>query len=292
MTSNVTVDLRTVWASSATSAWAGGLNGTLVYYNGAQWQVRASGTANEIIQIHGTAANNIFAFASNYQSSLLYFDGTSWATVATVPLYYTYAIYAIGTKDVLVFGRTNSTSADNQTLMRYRDVGGTWQATTLKQGTGFRRANFGYRMWAESLTSVYLPGGNFWDGTDITMLGQPTYLSGGPGRMWKSGSLILGQDWQNGSTVMYSYQSSNWTPMATGFAGTIEDFHGPSASRIFLVGNTSTSGGTTAHVLYYDGVGWTESPLPAGVGRLRAVWALATGDVFAVGNAGTILKGP
>ena len=291
MTSNVSVDLTTVWASSATSAWAGGEAGTLAYYNGAQWQVRASGTTQDIAQIHGTASNNIFAFAGTYQSALLYYDGTSWSTVATVPLYYTMSIFTIGTKDVLVFGQTTSTFGSN-TLMRYHDVGGTWQATTLKQGTAFRRANYGYRLWAESLTSVYLPGGNYWDGTNVTVLGQNTYSLGGPGRMWKSGSLVLGQDWQNGTTIMYSYANNMWTPMATGFVGTIEDFHGPSADRIFLVGYTSGNSMTTGHVLYYDGVGWTNSPLPAGVPRLQSVWALATGEVFAVGDAGTILKGP
>jgi hypothetical protein len=293
MTSNVTVQLNTVWASSATSAWAGGASGTLVYYNGAQWQVRASGTTQEIFQIHGSASNNIFAFAGTYQSQLLYFDGTSWATVGTLPLYYTMAIATIGTKDVLAFGQTTSTFGSN-TLMRYREVNGTWQSSVIKQGTDFRRANYGYRLWAESLTSVYTPGGNYWDGATVTPLGQPTYSLGGPGRMWKAGSLVLGQDWQNGTTVMYSYASAtnSWTPMATGFAGTIEDFHGPSANRIFLVGYTSSSSTTTGHVLYYDGVGWTNSPLPMGVPRLHSVWALPTGEVFAVGNAGTIIKGP
>jgi len=289
MTSNVTVELKTVWASSATSAWAGGVAGTLVYYNGAQWQVRASGVTSDIYQIHGTASNNIFAFADTYQTKLLYYDGTSWSTVATLPLYYTMSIFTIGTKDVLAFGQTSSSGG--YSLIRYREVAGTWQPTTLAT-TGFRRPNYGYRIWAESLTSVYLPGGNYWDGTTVTPLGQATYSLGGPGRMWKSGSLVLGQDWQNGTTIMYSYAPSAWTPMPTGFAGTIEDFHGPSANRIFLVGYTSTSTTTTGHVLYYDGVGWTNSPLPAGVPRLHSVWALATGEVFAVGLAGTIIKGP
>ena len=291
MTSNVTVDLGTVWASSATSAWAGGANGTLVYYNGAQWQVRASGTTQEIFQIHGTAANNIFAFASTYQSALLYYDGVSWSNVGTIPLYHTMSIFTIGTKDVLIFGQTTSTFGSN-TLMRYREVGGTWQQTILKQGTAFRRSNYSYRLWAESLTSVYTPGGNYWDGVNATPLGQATYSLGGPGRMWKSGSLVLGQDWQNGTTVMYQYVSNAWTPLATGFAGTIQDFHGPSANRIFLVGYTSGNSTTTGHVLYFDGVGWTNSPIPTGVPRLRSVWALATGEVFAVGDDGVIIKGP
>jgi hypothetical protein len=294
MTSNVTVELKTVWASSASSAWAGGASGTLVYYNGAQWQVRASGTTGDIFQIHGTASNNIFAFAETFQTQLLYYDGTAWATVATLPLYHTMAIATIGTKDVLVFGQASSTFGSNA-LMRYREVGGVWQGTTLKQGSAFfRRSNYGYRIWAESANDAYLPGGNYWDGTNATMLGQATYSLGGPGRMWKSGSLVIGQDWQNGTTVMYTYQASTnmWTPMATGFAGTIEDFHGPNANRIFLVGYTSANSTTTGHVLYYDGVGWTSSALPAGVPRLRSVWALATGEVFAVGDAGKIIQGP
>ncbi|HEY5923388.1 MAG TPA: hypothetical protein VIV11_17030 [Kofleriaceae bacterium] len=292
MNSNVTVELKTVWASSSASAWAGGANGTLVYYNGAQWQVRTSGTTQEIVQIHGTTANNVFAFAGTYQSQLLHYDGASWSPVATLPLYYTYSIFAIGTKDVLAFGQTNSTSSNGDTLLRIQYTGGTWQTTTLKQGTVFRKPNFSYRMWAESPTSVYLPGGNFWDGQAVTPLGPATYFGRGPGRMWKSGSLVLGMDWQNGATVMYQYQptTSTWTPMATGFAGTIEDFHGPSANRIFIVGYTSNP--STGHVLYYDGNGWTSMQLPAGVGRLTSVWALASGEVFAVGAAGRIVSGP
>jgi hypothetical protein len=291
MTSNVTVELKTVWASSATSAWAGGAAGTLVYYNGAQWQARASGTTRDIMQINGTASNNVFAMVDNYQTMLLHYDGTSWSPIGTLPIYYTYAIVAIGTKDVLAFGQT-VLSSTSQTLLRYREVNGVWQLTTLKEGTTFRRPNYGYRIWAESPTSVYLPGGNYWDGTNNTLLGPATYSGNGPGRMFKSGSLVIGQDWQNGTTIMFSYAPNTWTPMATGFVGTIEDFHGPSANRIFLTGYTSANGTTTGHVLYFDGVGWTSSPLPAGVPRLRSIWALATGEVFAVGNAGTIIKGP
>ena len=50
-------------------------------------------TAPEAVEHpHGTAANNIFAFAGTYQSELLYFNGSSWATVGTLPLYYTMAV--------------------------------------------------------------------------------------------------------------------------------------------------------------------------------------------------------
>ena len=64
--------------------------------------------------------------------------------------------------------------------------------------------------------------------------------------------------------------------------------HRANANRVFLVGQT----GGTGHVLYFDGQGWTSAVLPSGVGRLRGVWSLASGEVFAVGHDGTILQGP
>jgi hypothetical protein len=286
MNSNVTVNLNAVWGASPTSVWAGGDNGTLVFYNGAQWQVRPSGTTWHVSHLHGTSASNVFALAS---SAVLHYDGTSWATVPlTNPLYATYAIWAVGTKDVLLYGRVSSSSTIDA-LIRYHQVNGVWQATTLKSG-GFRNSNYGYRMWATSLTSVYTPGGNHWNGSTVTQLGQATYSSRGPGRMFVSGSFVLGQDWQNGATKLYTYNSASdsWSPMATGFAGTITDIGGTSPSRVFVVGTLSSAG----HVLYYDGVGWTDLQLPAGVGPLRGVWALASGEVFAVGNGGTVLLGP
>jgi hypothetical protein len=285
MTSNVTVQLNTVWASSPTSAWAGGSAGTLVYYNGAQWQVRSSGTGTDILQIHGTAANNVFAVT---YTQLLYYDGTSWSVAATVPLGST--IFALGTKDVLVYGPVTTTGT-TRSLVRYREVSGSFQPTTLVQGS-FRLPDQGSRMWAESATSVYLPGANYWDGTTVTPLGQATYSTAGPGRMWKSGSLVLGLDDEFGPTVLYRLDGTMWTPLATGFAGFISDFHGPSQNRVFLVGGISGASGTTGAVLYYDGVGFTSEVLPAGVPGLRAVWGLATGEVFAVGDGGTIIEGP
>jgi hypothetical protein len=45
-------------------------------------------------------------------------------------------------------------------------------------------------------------------------------------------------------------------------------------------------------VTYYDGTGWTNAVLPSGTDTLTAVWAAPTGQVFAVGDNGTIVGGP
>ena len=43
---------------------------------------------------------------------------------------------------------------------------------------------------------------------------------------------------------------------------------------------------------YFDGVGITQQPTPANTALLNAIWAAPTGEVFAVGTGGAIIKGP
>jgi hypothetical protein len=295
MVSNTTFDLDAVWAASGSSAWAGGAQGTLVYWNGTQWQVKSSGTAENIIAIHGASATSVFALGA--QGSLLYWDGASWTKISgtTNVLATPLTLYADSATSVWEFGtKVSGSVADG--LAHYTFSAGTWTgvAVTNSGATAapFRRGTYGYRMWFESPTAIYLPGGNLFDGTSNALLGQSVYLGEGPGKIWKSGNLILALSWENGSTGLYQLVGNTWTPMSTGFAGTSNDFHGPSASRLFLVGKTYTSPNYTGHVLYYDGSGWTEQVLPAGTDSLTSVWALSSGEVFAVGRGGTIVKGP
>src|SRR4051812_4600867 len=60
-----------------------------------------------------------------------------------------------------------------------------------------------------------------------------------------------------------------------------------SAGNVWSVGFTTTSGGTAAAVLHYNGSTWNRSALPAvsGSSALTAVAAVAANDVWAVGHA-------
>ena len=236
MNSNVTVNLEAVWAATAAYAWAGGDSGTLVLNDGTKWQVRPSGSFSSSRR---SMARRRPTSSRSRGITILHYDGATWS-IRTSPLTQTVSLFAIGPKDVLLFG----TSAAGLALVRLKEVGGNWETTMVKEG-GFRQANFSTRMWAESLTSVYLPGGNYWDGATVKQLGEPTYGTRGPGRLWKSGALVLGLDWQNGITPMYQYRATDntWVPMPTGFAGTIDDFQGSGDKRVFAVGSINQPGG-------------------------------------------------
>ncbi|MBX7116613.1 MAG: hypothetical protein K1X64_19970 [Myxococcaceae bacterium] len=296
MTSNLTVDLRTVWGSAPNAVWAGGIGGNLVFYNGAQWQVRPLGTTAEVLQIHGTAANNVFAMTAG--ARVYYFDGMVWSQLPVNPTstftYYASAIYALGTKDCLVYA---DIVGGYQQLYRLHEVGGIWSWTALGPGANafYQKADSsGSRMHADSVSSVYTPGQNYWNGTKVTQLGGVTSYP--IGQVSKFGSAIYGLNYETSVATLFQYEGgpNTWKALGTGLSGVLEDFHGTSGNRIFLVG-TSYPGGTTAsakgHVIFYDGVGFTDLPIP-NVGRLRSVTSFASGEVFAVGHGGTIIKGP
>jgi hypothetical protein len=80
--------------------------------------------------------------------------------------------------------------------------------------------------------------------------------------------------------------------MNPGFAGYYSDVTGTAPNRVFTTSNGTINGQAAGAVLYYDGVGWTRQVIPAGTPPLRAIWAAPTGEVFAVGDYGTIIKGP
>jgi hypothetical protein len=91
---------------------------------------------------------------------------------------------------------------------------------------------------------------------------------------------------------VYRWAGNAWTRTNTGISGALTGITGTSSSRVFASATTSASP-VFGRVLFFDGVGWTQEPLPSAVpSRLMAIWAAPTGEVFTVGYGGLVLKGP
>ena len=81
------VALHGVWASAANDAWAvgdapmGG-NGTILHFDGSAWQPVASGVADNLTSVWGSAASDVWISTASEQ--LLHYDGTSFATLEVV----------------------------------------------------------------------------------------------------------------------------------------------------------------------------------------------------------------
>ena len=133
-----------------------------------------------------------------------------------------------------------------------------------------------------SATDVYIGGGAtyHYDGTKLTELKATTGFG-------SYGVAAFGST----QVLSYAYSSvgrwdgTQWLSVPTG-QGSIYSIAGSSFSNVFAVGATS-GGGTAA---FWDGTGWSGEMLPARTPSLLGVWVAATGEVYAVGSSGIILK--
>jgi hypothetical protein len=69
MASNTTANLDKVWGSGSNSVVAVGQNGTIMYYNGAGWELQESGTSESLTDVW--AASNTDYYIVGYGSTVI-----------------------------------------------------------------------------------------------------------------------------------------------------------------------------------------------------------------------------
>jgi hypothetical protein len=282
MTSNTTNNINSLWGSSASAVWAVGDLGTAVVYNGAQWQVRSPATTASLSSVSGTSASNVFAAGAD--RNIYKFDGTSWSLHATVPLGTAtkLGVFVDGI-NTLWIGVDDTTGGGGGTMKLYRSVNG---VVTLVGPTtsGSYLAAEGTQLWAFSPTDVWISGtlSGHYAGT----LPLTTESVGAFG-IWGSSpsQVFLGF-----LATLYRWNGASFDVFNTGLNATIYGVAGTSPTRVFGCAwqNTVNAGA----VFFFDGVGITQEAIPANTPLLNAIWAAPTGEVFAAGNGGGIIKGP
>jgi hypothetical protein len=298
MNANTTAGFVTVWGASASAVWAGGYGPTFDFYNGIAWEVVPTGVTDGSypLQIHGTSASNVFAIMSN--AKLMHYDGTSWTTLSTVlgPYLDEATIAVIGNNDLFVTGTTSANpnatpyETGNHTLTRVTN--GVASTVTTWTDNFLNESFLSSRMWAFSASDAYLPGlpAFHWNGTTMTPIGSTAVLQSRVAHIWGASDAAVYSDWDGVSLL----NSSGWSalnPPTNDLA--VNDLSGTAANRVFAVGGDAEFDGDSDGIVFvYDGVGWTTPTMPANLPSLFAVWAVASGQVFAVGPNGTILTGP
>jgi len=273
MQSNALANLYAVWGSSATSVWAVGEGGAALYYDGIRWQAKPSG-AGRLLSIHGTAENNVFAAS---RDQVLRFDGTDWKEVFHLSPY-AYAdamcVFAYANDDVFAY------TTDGR-LMRVKDGASTRLGSRGQSGLTTDKCG----VWAFSPTNVWVSGqiASF-DGSAFNDAGSPW----GNG-LWAADAQHLFTFSESGANVS-RWNGSSWQLLNTGMSGYIRGLAGSAPNRVFAVG--TRPGNVEGWVTYWDGSGWAAQQIPSETPRLNGVWVAPTGEVFAVGDTGTILKGP
>jgi len=277
--SGVTSYLRGVWGASGSDIFAVGDDATIIRGNGTTWKTMAvPQNTNHLMGVDGTSSTNVFAIESSLASAsagVYRFDGTSWTKRTTVGCYDFCCVGAIGPDDAYLWNsggqliRVTNGVAKLVTSISTPD--------TLDHDCMLR---------VRSASDVYISGGftYHYDGTSITEL----KASGGTSQ-GSEGLVAFGptQVITFVSSTVGRWNGTQWTSIPTGL-GVVLGIGGIAINRVFAVGYSSS--GATGTASFWDGSGWSGETLPAGTLPLYGVWAASTGEVYAVGAKGTIVK--
>ena len=239
--------------------------------------VDAPVTGHTVLAVWGSAKNDVWAAGT--AGKILHFDGTSWTEVPSPTKQTFFTIWGSSASDVWI-------ASSRSAIFR----GGPYEP--------------GMSAAAWSPVAEIAPPRPSWSPKEAMML---TLWGSGPDDVWIAGEPYpiddgLGYASQWRSRVPTEDDASSWTPTGIG-GGTepttppIRGLWGSSKSDVWAVGggdglyySSVSTRGKTYHATELDEAGspiWTEVDSQS-VPLLFSVWGSSAGDVWAVGNEGTI----
>ncbi|MBI3074469.1 MAG: hypothetical protein HYY84_20345 [Deltaproteobacteria bacterium] len=276
-------DLLSVWGSAANDVFAGSRDGMIYRFNGNQWTVSMRGSM-PVTGLWGTGRSSLIAVTDGV--FVYRFDGAEWDRAAI-----TYAsgfqfqavwgsreddVWAVGTNGFTRFPNISSTSQWNL----WQNPHGSEAGNPIRSVWGNAPSNF----WAVAGNRVFHFDGvewksapRVWRDNDLGDL----FAVWGSARsdIWVAGDRGVarfdGNDWQHDHLL--------WNPVnLRGISGNRPDnvFFVGAGGRIWRFGGAAVRVGDSTFV--------SEPTLTTN--DLNAVWVGANGDVFAVGNSGTVVR--
>src|SRR6266566_4104581 len=114
--------LAGVWGSSASDVFAVGDGGTILHYDGTSWTAQPSGTGENLLAVWGSAANDVFAVGDAGQ--ILHYNGPTWSIQSSPTRADLFGLWGNSASDVFAVG-------DAGTILHWS--GAAW--TTQPSGT-------------------------------------------------------------------------------------------------------------------------------------------------------------
>jgi hypothetical protein len=264
--SPVTSTLRSVWGSSGDNVFAVGDSGKVIRYDGSTWtEIQNLASASDILRgVYVHSETSVFVVGSG--GKIFRYNGTQWETMNSN--------VTDNLRDVWGSSETNIFAVgDWGTIVRYDGTG--WTKTIASE-------EYLWGVWGSSGDNVFAVGnagvifrynGSGWSEI-VSSASKPLKAIWG-----SSGSNIFAVG--DSGTLVHN-DGSKWTAMnvSTDF-GNLSGISGISENDVYAV---SSSG----KIIHYDGTSWTEMVNPVAKG-LWGIWGSPDGDMFAVGDGGTVL---
>jgi len=229
--------LKSVHFTDANTGWAAGLDGTILYTadGGSNWTPQASGTTNDLLAIHASADDTVWA-AGATGVLLRKTNGNSWKTKSSCT---PFDIRALDFAN----GQTGWAAAENSTICNTID-GNSWneQAQSIGisnnlHGVDFATTNHGWAVGNGGAILHTADGGNQWEiqSTGVTdHLNSVFFLNENEGWIVGNNGVVLHT---NDGGISWDSQGGNTTG-----GWNLQDVHITNASTGWIVGDYNSQG--------------------------------------------------
>ena len=259
-----------------------GARGTVLHFDGTRWKEQKSGTSRNLSAVWAVSPTDVFAVG--FDGLILHFDGKEWRQQASGTTRTLSAIWGDSPSHLVAVGRSG-------TILRYD--GKVWRA----EGSGTRHDLLA--VWGSSARDVYAGGargtllhfdGSSWNGVEVgsnwkwqfNAIGgtshSDAYAAG-----WREET---GAAAQTGVCLHYNGQAWTAVPGAETELGTA--LWAASPTDVFVTGTTLNGLNDVRH---YDGARLSTILSDARFGIRSSVWSAPNGEVFLVGEGGSVFRG-
>lgn len=278
VSSPIASDLRAVWGTSPRDVWAVGDGGVALRWDGVAWRPVATGTSANLVAVWGARANDAWAVGAGLDGSsvLLHWDGSRWAMSAPPQRSSRTSLRAVwgsGVTDVWLTGVAEMPDPS------------TWHW----DGTQWRPEFVPGGMRPPGFVAITGSGDDLWAAAEFPAFVRHTSAGWEPPVLLPRGStfdggLCVTSDralWVASGANVLRYASSAWSSYPLAQLGTVRALACESANEVWAVGEAS-------QVARWDGARWTLATVPRP--GLVSVWRAQTGEVWAVGARGAIVR--
>jgi len=236
-TSGTTEPLIGVWGTSPSNVWiVGGLNGTILHYDGASWSSAFErGQRGALFGVWGGSASDVWVVGN--VDSVFHYNGTTWSNVATItPIIF--GMWGNTASDIWAVGYSPAPPAPYGTIFHYD--GATWSAVYPGTTQGLSG------VWGTSASDVWATGAGgvivHYNGTTWSTVTSPP--SQGLVSVWAASASDAWAVGYGGAIVHYN--GTSWSNVTSGTNQDLFGVWGSSGSDLWAVGTAGLLHGVAA----------------------------------------------
>ena len=264
--------IQGVWGAASDNVFVVGDSGTVLNYNGADWNVMDAGVNNVNLKgVWGTDSSHVYAVGDG--GTICYYNGSDWEDVGYGSRNLK-AVWGSSATDVYAVGSSYTQGGSTRYTLLHTTNGGDGWTNMGSSMTGGRTM---YGIWG-------------YDDTHMYAVGQDGRILFGNGSSWatrtSNTSRTLYGVWGSSLTDIYAvgasgtivhYNGSKWSGMTSNTEVNLYGVWGTGAGDVYAVGD----GGTVLH--YTAATGWTSTNI-CGV-PLFGIWGTGADNLIAVGQS-------